>query len=257
MDLDAAQHNSRRRQGVFIFGVMLLGTTAYCYSKAVFQDFRIRTYEVTEGTILDTHIEEKEVVVYRGMNETSYRPVIDYKYTVDMDEFRNDQLAPSGHPFVGEGHTSSRLWAEEVLRNYRTGQPVSIYYNPRFPHESFLLAHIDTKFYGFSLLCVAVYILIVVGCWGTKFDVQKQKWCINVSQYGSRRKKLIYTFLLWHLNGVFMAGHYLWATTPPYDAFLTTYFPLYTAGGAVGLVVTLMTIRKTVAQKSDVPDHAD
>jgi hypothetical protein len=90
----------------------------------------IRTifYRPIQGRVLSSRID-----TIRGAKGNSYRPEIEYSYTVDGVRLRNDAYAPSTVNPGGSDH-----WAAEVARRYPEGAACTVYYDPADPSRSVL-----------------------------------------------------------------------------------------------------------------------
>lgn len=108
-----------------IVGVMMIwqGLTG------IITAWEARSWPVTPGIV-----ESVEVITTEGGEDgdTTYEPVVTYSYTVAGSRYvadRVDVRDPVKHQLVS---------AQDVTRNYRKGNPVSVYYNPKNPASALL-----------------------------------------------------------------------------------------------------------------------
>ncbi len=83
----------------------------------------VQEHEPTEATVTSTDIEIEE----DDDGDKSYKPVVNYQYTIDGETHRQDNVFPGGFA----RSFGSRSEATAVTSEYESGDQVTIYYSPR------------------------------------------------------------------------------------------------------------------------------
>lgn len=87
---------------------------------------RGQAYEPVEATIRNSRLER---------DENTYRPDIEYEYTVGGETFVNDDLYP-GYGYWGSNKKDKH---QEIVNKYPEGAVVEAYYDPKDPSTSVLI----------------------------------------------------------------------------------------------------------------------
>ncbi|MDZ7688759.1 MAG: DUF3592 domain-containing protein [Halobacteriales archaeon] len=130
---------------------MLLGTGMFVSNAST-----LSGAETTEATVESVSIGES---VNPDRVGNDYYPVIQYRYTVDGEEYRNSNYK------AGSGRrVDSQFWAEDIVEEYEEGETITVYYTPSEPSNSFIEKSMPAHPYalfGFGLLFFlpAVYML--------------------------------------------------------------------------------------------------
>jgi len=89
----------------------------------------VQSNQPVEATVLSTSIDHKVVD-----DEDKYRPVVEYRYTVDGRTYTQDNVFPGS---FGRWR-DSRGWAERIAGAYREGQTVEARYDPGDPGQAYV-----------------------------------------------------------------------------------------------------------------------
>ncbi|GAG30579.1 unnamed protein product, partial [marine sediment metagenome] len=107
-----------------------------------------RRFVATPGTVTSARVE-----VDRGEDDTTYTPVIEYRYSVGGVEYRGDR-----HSYGMMG-SSDCHWAEGVVAAYRRPGPITVYYDPAAPAEAVLVLGTDPVLY-FVVLFLQPFLVV-------------------------------------------------------------------------------------------------
>ena len=113
----------------------------------------------------DCEILVSEVEIHAGDDGNSYKPIVEYKYTVDGNEYFGDSP-------TFEDISARRKWAKGIVDKYQVGENSKCYYDPDDPGTSVLDRTLLWSFYAFALfplifvaIGVAVFGHAVFGWW--------------------------------------------------------------------------------------------
>lgn len=116
--------------GGLLVVLLVLGFGAVLGVLPVLQhNLAVQEHRPTEAVVQSTDIE-----VDRSDDDTTYTPVVTYRYTVDGESYTEDNVFP-GQFTRSKGN---RGWAEDVISNYSVGQRVTVYYSPRVHGQAYL-----------------------------------------------------------------------------------------------------------------------
>ncbi len=135
-----------RLVGVVVVGFSLLFLAVGGY--LVYEQERaLRSFESTEATVVGTEIDRDVDREVGESDSVTYRPIVEYRYTVDGREYTAGNVYPGG-----TSARSDRGWAEGVVSDYSRGETVTAYYDPSDPSEAYLVRERDLTKFAFVLL---------------------------------------------------------------------------------------------------------
>jgi hypothetical protein len=111
----------------------VLGVAAFCM---LYQYFRTRSRHAwphTEGRLLTARVAEGTQPDKRGKPFDAYWAEVSYGYTVSDVELKGSRIAADTTYYTKSGP------AENIVKVFKPGQKISVYYNPQKPEESFLV----------------------------------------------------------------------------------------------------------------------
>jgi hypothetical protein len=134
----------------------------------VFQIFsqkqKIDTFVSVEAVVLSSRVKTVTTTDSDGDTSTSYKPLINYSYGVNGQNYKSDIAYPLGN------ESASRDWANSIVRQFPKGKTVQAYYNPDQPDEAFLIRDLSYRPYLFTqapMLFLLVGVLVVMYAnWG-------------------------------------------------------------------------------------------
>lgn len=166
-----------------LFGLGAIGNTIYqyvLYRRAVSS----KKWASVEGTIQKSHVLKKKRTSSSGgsvstggrghqgtSSQTSvyytYEPAVKYHYIVDGKKYVGDRI--NFTQTDAYKHAQGRRRAENILQNYPVGKKLKVYYDPKEPKESVLVAG-DTDTHTDEIVVqviLAAFLAIVfgVGVW--------------------------------------------------------------------------------------------
>jgi hypothetical protein len=124
-------------------------------------------YVEADGTIISSHVRSWQE---HGEHEnTMYQPEVSYRYEVNGQSYTGDSYS-----FFGTVSSSSRGWADEIVRKYPVGSKCKVYHDAKDPSKSLLvkdpggvISCLPTIFaaIGVALLvpAIAIAVLLAVG----------------------------------------------------------------------------------------------
>ncbi len=116
----------------------------------------------TKGAIVSSKTESFRDTTSSRSHTTLYRPVIEFSYQVEGQEYHNT-LGSSGVTMSA----SSKQWADGEVARYPVGTRVDVFYNPENPTQSNLTGNTGMIANGRASLIVAV-ILIGIGIYAAR-----------------------------------------------------------------------------------------
>lgn len=119
-------------------GLLFVGFGSYM---AHSQRVKLRTYVPVEATILDKRIESST----DSDGDTTYKPVIDFRYVVNNREYQSDQVTPL------TVSSSSRSQAQAMLDRFQVRQSTTAYHDPADASEAYLVREATFFPYVFAL----------------------------------------------------------------------------------------------------------
>jgi len=135
--------------GVFvIFGIVLLIVWISSKKKAEAS----QKWPTVSGLILSTHVDIHTSTDSDGSTSTSYKPVVNYSYSIMGQEYTANRIAFGANAF-------SRKKCDSIIARYLTNQQVIVHYNPEKLEDAVL----ETQAQGGILSLILGCILIGVG----------------------------------------------------------------------------------------------
>jgi hypothetical protein len=110
------------------------------------------------AVILDKHLHSHQSRDSDGHTSTVYAPEITYRCDFDGGHVVSKEVYPF---LVNRGGSSGREWAKSVLAQYKKGQQVEAWFNPRDPSQTFLIREISFFPYIF-ILAPAIFVAILI-----------------------------------------------------------------------------------------------
>ena len=135
----------------FLIGLGLLTVTiwnAYVLRMALLS----RDWAVTEGMVLDAHMEERR----DDKHGDTFYPVVRYSYEVDRKKYESRRLWYRTDSF---GDYSEAL---RGIRDVRTGKPVDVYYDPAAPSRSVLIPGFEPSNVASVAICAIAFAVFLV-----------------------------------------------------------------------------------------------
>ena len=111
-----------------LFGAFILGLIISSAGAGI-EQIRYRDLETTTGVVISQHTDWKPKS--NSFNRYLYILRIVYSYSVDNDDYTNDQM------YLSETNTYSNSWLIREF-NYPVGKVVTVYYDPDNPQFSVL-----------------------------------------------------------------------------------------------------------------------
>jgi lipopolysaccharide export LptBFGC system permease protein LptF len=110
------------------------------------------------GTVLASRVDIHTSTDSDGHRTTTYKPVVDYQYTIMGQEFRASRIAFGANTF-------SRNKSESIIAMYPPNQPLTVHYNPDKPQDAVLEAEakggVASLIIGIVLMGVGVVMAVV------------------------------------------------------------------------------------------------
>lgn len=91
----------------------------------------VRRWRRVPGVVLSTHLVGMSS---KGSTARSYRPVVQYRYTVEGTEYRGDVYT---HGMHSGGH---KPWAQRIIDRYPAGQAITVLHHPTQPERACITA---------------------------------------------------------------------------------------------------------------------
>ena len=119
-----------------------------------------RSWPTASGTVLDSGMESHQSRDDDGDIKTTYGATIQYKYTVDGQEFVGDRRTFSNV------RTSSVRNTEKILERYPRGSSVDVFYDPDDPSSSVLESGVGAATYILLLVPIGFLVFGIAGALG-------------------------------------------------------------------------------------------
>jgi hypothetical protein len=133
-----------------LLGLLALGTGIW----NLLHPRKVLAWIETKGTIVSCETESFREVDSSHRHTTLYRPVIEFSYQAEGQEYHNI-LGSSGVTMSA----SSKQWANGEVARYPVGTQVDVFYNPENPTQSSLTANAGMTLSGRSSLVVAAILI--------------------------------------------------------------------------------------------------
>jgi hypothetical protein len=141
--------------GVFVvFGLIfiIISITARKRAKAA------QTWPTTPGVVLSSHVDIHTSRDSDGDRNTTYKPVVAYRYEIMGLEYTGDRIAFGANTF-------SHKKSYEIVGHYPVGQPLTVHYNPDKPQDAVLEAEakggVASLIIGIVLMSVGVVMAVI------------------------------------------------------------------------------------------------
>ena len=119
-----------------------------------------RSWPTASGTVQDSGMESHQSRDEDGDIKTTYGATIQYKYTVDGQEFVGDRRTFSNV------RTSSVRNTEKILERYPLGSSVDVFYDPDDPSSSVLEPGVGAATYILLLVPIGFLVFGIAGVLG-------------------------------------------------------------------------------------------
>ncbi|MBX6332889.1 MAG: DUF3592 domain-containing protein [Gemmatimonadaceae bacterium] len=127
----------------------------------VLQLHRVRSWRPVPATVIST-----SVTTVRSRNQTTYRPVVQYRYEVDGRAYESTRVTALT---VSRGYA----WAQGEIAKYRPGTTTTAYLDPTDPEEAFLDPAISLLPLIFVVLPLLIVAVLVRGARATQRRAQQ------------------------------------------------------------------------------------
>lgn len=172
----------------------------------------------------------------RAAEDNRFLPFVAYRFSLGGDVLRTDQL-------FSRRVSLSQEAAELAIAPYGIGQPVTAYYNPAVPEQTFLRLNLAFGPYVFNLLGVAMLSTgMALSRWQGRHGMRGEP------PPRTRAIAALACAVIWQLGGAVVWGHYLYHQPQPYPWTVWLVLPLYLMGGLVPLIVAVHFARLQRAQ---------
>lgn len=116
-------------------------------------------WPTAKGQVVSASVERHRARDSDGHWRTTYRPDIRYQYAVGETAYRGARVS------YGDVRSSSATFAEQVVRRYPVGEPVTVFYMPEQPGESLLEPGVKAEAWllpGVGAVFAGVGVLIIL-----------------------------------------------------------------------------------------------
>lgn len=112
---------------------------------------RANAWPITPGEVVSSRIEQRRSM-QNGKTRTTYRPVVEFAYTVEGDRLHSRQVK------LGLEVSGSESLAQGIVDRYPAGSPVEVHYDPQDPSNAALENPTATNWIllGVALACFAI-----------------------------------------------------------------------------------------------------
>lgn len=148
--------------GIFImlFGIVLTFVSTY----VVWMGQKSKNWPRTLGVLLSAKIKMDQSEGRDGSLTYSNSASVRYKYTVNETSYISERIGFGTSGFSNASEMEVRLWLLD--RQWKAGNQIPVYYNPRKPRESVLVPGIYGSYYlallaGIALTLIGIAVIIV------------------------------------------------------------------------------------------------
>lgn len=134
MGKERREHRMNFNRGLLVLGLFWLFLTLVFDAFPAYiivSDYKTDSYTLTDGHILESHVDTVVSHSTKGGQSISYQPTLSYTYRVDGRQLRGDHV--TSIPFASSGS-----YASETVARYPAGATVPVYYDPSDPSTSVL-----------------------------------------------------------------------------------------------------------------------
>ena len=206
------------------------------------QQHRIAVSLPMQAEVLAKRVDVKTSSNSDGGSSTTYKPIVEYRYTVDGATYNGDSVLPMSM-------SAGSAWAHRVIAPFKVGSTVEGFYHPTKPHKSFLLkraSFFPYIFILFPMIFVAVGVGIAFGSGASKRNpptpVASTEGWYEVAPGRSlqaRRKAAWIGALLWSSVGVIVCGHYFLVARPDFETIAYVFSGIYAGLSLVGIGIAV------------------
>jgi len=138
-------------------GLAAAGLGLFHYGRKLNRVLEAQGWRSTRGRVLDVNLRKS-----RGRESDGsiiYEPLIRYAYRVGDREMEGRRISH-------EPSTGALTWGLKMIRDFRPGAEVAVFYHPQRPSEAVLQRagwQIEAAGFGFCLLWVTVLLTLVFG----------------------------------------------------------------------------------------------
>ena len=235
--------------GIIIITLLIvIGTIGYGVRLIIQQHMTLANAQQTSGKVIKPRL-------VSGLFGTT-KPNILFEYRVAITQYQGNKyqsrrLAPI--PVI-----CSEPWAKSIIREYKRGKDVKVYFQPTRLEEGFLLPLRQFYPYIFVLLGIAV---LLIAQWPLRLGgfFEKPSEPISTGQFGwyrltpnmitARRSiALAWTTLIWYISGIAIYLHFFVGLGPPFEGI--TPWVVMVLFFAIGLLPGIMWIKSIKANTS-------
>ena len=190
------------------------------------------TFQPTEGRVVASSV-QSFTRTSDGKESTAWAPVVECTYMVDGRAYRSHAIYPEvmGLPGV---RPPDEAEARATVAAYRTGDRVTVYYEPSLPDNSYLRHHYSALPFGLFLLSTTWLpwvLLIPTLSTGTRRSGQTSADPVVQETLELDPGRLLLRWLI--VSGVVLAvgasivGSYYALASPPYEGLISVFAALY------------------------------
>jgi hypothetical protein len=200
------------------------------------QDNRIAHSVPVPAQVIASRVEEHVSTDSDGRTSRSYKPVVEFTYSVDDRPYTSDETTPIG---VSAGRT----WAQGVVDAHPPGAEVTAWVDPRRPDRAFLLAvhsFLPYVFIMFPSVFVGVGLGIFLAGGASRSSppapvAGADGWHLLAPQtsLAAKRRSALLVTVAWFIVVGGAAGHYFVVASPPYETLAYVFTAIF---GALGLI---------------------
>jgi len=210
------------------------------------QHRRITSFLPVRATVISAEVRSHT----SSKGSTSYSPEVKYSYEVSGRTFTSEEVLPLDV-------SSSRSWAEGIVKRYRPGRTAEAYFNPADPADAFLVRHYSFFPY-FFILFPLIFLAVAAGVgFGMKSRTipppvaQPDGWfeVKPSSSLAARGQLWLVVGTVWMGVCALVCGHYFVVATRPYEMFGIIASLAYGAVGCVplGMAIYFIVLSRRVA----------
>jgi len=182
------------------------------------QYHRCTTFVPVEALIESKTIEKHVSHGQRGRTSVTYKPVIRYRYKVNGIGYVSDKYGPISYK------TSNYESVKVIVNNFKIGQTVTAYRNPKDPNDAFLVKKYFFMPYLFAMFGMPFFTIgVLFVFFGFKRIIPAKfvgaGWYkfFPVRSVSDKFKSAGFITIIWHALGLGVLGHYFMYVSRPYS----------------------------------------